>query len=91
MKVIEKIRVLRSIITNLHEKYCENCKEWDCDYCPFAIEMSEYRGNWLSVPDKRDRICSICGSDEPYKFANENVDVFDYCPHCGAKMKRSEE
>lgn len=43
-------------------------------------------GNWISVPHKRDRICSICDGDEPYKFADEDAHVFDYCPHCGAKM-----
>lgn len=43
-------------------------------------------GRWISVPNKKDRICSKCEGDEPYKFADENVNVFDYCPHCGAKM-----
>lgn len=43
-------------------------------------------GRWISVPHKRDRICSICDCDEPYKFADENAHVFDYCPHCGARM-----
>ena len=43
-------------------------------------------GRWISVPHKRDRICSVCECDEPYKFADEDANVFDYCPHCGAKM-----
>lgn len=43
-------------------------------------------GKWISVPHKKDRICSVCEGDEPYKFADENVNIFDYCPHCGAKM-----
>ena len=43
-------------------------------------------GRWASVPGKRERICSRCQCDEPYKFADENAKVFEYCPHCGAKM-----
>ena len=47
-------------------------------------------GKWISVPNKKARICSVCGSDEPYKFADEDANVFDYCPHCGAKMDEVE-
>ena len=43
-------------------------------------------GRWISVPYKLSRICSICESDEPYKNADEDADIYDYCPHCGAKM-----
>ena len=47
-------------------------------------------GKWISVPHKKDRVCSICYCDEPYKFADEDSNVFDYCPHCGAKMDEVE-
>ena len=47
-------------------------------------------GKWISVPHKRDRICSVCEHDEPYRFADEDTNVFDYCPHCGAKMDAKE-
>ena len=43
-------------------------------------------GKWISVPNKKNRICSICEGDEPYKFADENVNVFAYCPYCGTRM-----
>ena len=43
-------------------------------------------GRWVSVPHKLARVCSVCNRDEPYKFANINADVYDYCPNCGAKM-----
>lgn len=43
-------------------------------------------GRWVSVPHKLARICSVCNCDEPYKFADINADVYDYCPNCGAKM-----
>lgn len=47
-------------------------------------------GKWISVPNKKARICSTCESDEPYKFADEDANVFDYCPHCGTKMDAKE-
>lgn len=43
-------------------------------------------GQWISVPHKLARICSVCNRDEPYKFADIDADVYDYCPNCGAKM-----
>lgn len=43
-------------------------------------------GRWVSVAGKRDRICSRCLRDEPYKNADDDAEVFEFCPHCGAKM-----
>ena len=43
-------------------------------------------GQWVSVPHKLARVCSVCNRDEPYKFADIDADVYDYCPSCGAKM-----
>ena len=43
-------------------------------------------GRWMQAPHKRARFCSCCYSDEPYKFADDDANVFDFCPHCGAKM-----
>lgn len=43
-------------------------------------------GQWVSVANKRDRVCSRCLCNEPYKFAADDAEVFEFCPHCGAKM-----
>lgn len=43
-------------------------------------------GRWVSVPHKLARVCSVCNRDEPYKFADIDADVYDYCPNCGARM-----
>ena len=43
-------------------------------------------GQWISVANKRDRICSRCLHNEPYKNADDDAEVFEFCPHCGAKM-----
>ena len=52
-----------------------------------AIALLEAQeSSWISVPHKKARICSRCYADEPYKFADEDADVYDYCPNCGARM-----
>lgn len=43
-------------------------------------------GEWISIPHKSTRVCSRCESDEPYKNAPDDTNIFYYCPHCGAKM-----
>lgn len=43
-------------------------------------------GRWIHVPGKQTRVCSRCETDEPYKFADEDTDIYSWCPHCGAKM-----
>ena len=52
-----------------------------------AADVAPVRhGRWVSVPHKLARVCSVCNRDEPYKFADIDADVYDYCPYCGAKM-----
>lgn len=41
---------------------------------------------WITAPHKSSRFCSKCYHDEPYKFADSNANIYNYCPHCGAKM-----
>lgn len=41
MRVVEIIQELEKKVSKLIEKYCENCQERDCDYCPFELERSE--------------------------------------------------
>ena len=57
-----------------------------------AADVVEVRhGRWVSVQHKLARVCSVCNRDEPYKFADVDADVYNYCPHCGAKMDLQEE
>lgn len=53
---------------------------------PAADVAPVAHGRWISVSGKRGRICSRCLRDEPYKNADDNAEVFEFCPHCGAKM-----
>lgn len=53
---------------------------------PAADVAPVVRGRWVSVAGKRDRICSRCLRNEPYKNADDDAGVFEFCPHCGAKM-----
>ena len=62
--------------------------------CSIAIsalqEREERHGRWVSVQHKLARVCSVCNRDEPYKFADVDADVYNYCPNCGAKMDKEE-
>ena len=49
------------------------------------------RGKWISLPLKRARICSWCEHDEPYKFADDDATIYNFCPHCGADMRGKAE
>lgn len=53
---------------------------------PSADVAPVVHGRWVSVAGKRDRICSRCLRNEPYKNADDDAEVFEFCPHCGAKM-----
>ena len=58
----------------------------DIEAAPTVDAVEVVHGRWVSVPHKLARVCSVCNRDEPYKFADIDADVYDYCPHCGAKM-----
>ena len=47
-------------------------------------------GRWVSYPHQIDRECSICGHTEPYKFADKDAKIFNFCPHCGADMRKEQ-
>lgn len=49
------------------------------------------RGYWKQMAHKRARICSCCGHDEPYKFADDDADIYNFCPHCGADMRGGQD
>ena len=88
-------------IKRIKEVYCVGCNSYHgvrCRACGTgdAIDMIEdapaadvapvRHGRWVSVAGKRDRICSRCLRNEPYKNADDDAEVFEFCPHCGAKM-----
>lgn len=57
---------------------------------PAADVVKVRHGRWVSVQHKLARVCSVCNRDEPYKFADVDADVYNYCPNCGAKMDKEE-
>lgn len=68
-------------------KCVNECECWDSAYERGKQDaLKEQEARWISVPHKRARICSHCEADEPYKFADDDAEVYEYCPHCGAKM-----
>ena len=43
MSVDEKLAFLETAIAELKVKYCENCQEYDCDYCLVEVDDTERR------------------------------------------------
>lgn len=64
----------------LEDVICEVDAQTAVDVAPVV------HARWVSVAGKRDRICSRCLRNEPYKNADDDAGVFEFCPHCGAKM-----
>lgn len=61
-------------------------EEFEIEDVPAADVAPVVHARWVSVAGKRDRICSRCLHNEPYKNADDDAEVFEFCPHCGAKM-----
>lgn len=43
MLVAEELALLKGVITELEEKYCQNCQEWGCDDCWADADDAERR------------------------------------------------
>ena len=58
--------------------------EKDMDIFNLAIKALEERpaGKWIKEEDRVHSKCSLCG----FKYADYGI-LFDYCPHCGARME----
>ena len=80
---IERDAVI-DLITHRYENP-EICTQ-EINSIPAADVAPVAHGRWVSVAGKRDRICSRCLHNEPYKNADDDAKVFEFCPHCGAKM-----
>lgn len=59
---------------------------------PLTMSVERMKGKWLYKKDKdwasgAFHYCSIC----KYGFSDYyDIELFDYCPHCGAEMKAEE-
>ena len=87
-------------------KYCpytKKTRETMCSSCPldsvfYLIDSTPtvniiklpVHSRWVSYPHQIDRECSICGHTEPYKFADKEAEIFNFCPHCGADMRKED-
>lgn len=49
MIVAKEIAFLKTAIEELEEKYCQNCQDWDCDYCWANTDDEEKREEEMSV------------------------------------------
>ena len=59
---------------------------------PITMSVERTKGKWIYKKDENWRggglyYCSIC----KYGFSDYyDIELFDYCPHCGAEMKAEE-
>ncbi len=58
---------------------------------PSADVIEVRHGRWAVTGGKRSRFCSICYHDEPYKFADDDSNVYNFCPNCGADMRKEKK
>ena len=84
-------------------KTCQICNEryyCDDDFCYFQCVAKEiinhgYRkqseGEWVQqpIPYEDEIVCSVCGAN--FNILDNCTEKFDFCPHCGAKMKGGEQ
>lgn len=62
--------------------FCGDTVAWnicaDIKAIPAADVAPVVHGQWVSVAGKRDRICSRCLRNEPYKNADDDAGVFEF-------------
>lgn len=85
LKVVEKYGLANGSALGRHTGLAD-CIASEITSIPAADVAPVVHGRWVSVAGKRDRICSRCLRNEPYKNADDDAEVFEFCPHCGAKM-----
>ena len=60
-----------------------------------SVDIDRPQGEWIWGNEKKSwHKCSVCG-EQAYSYYDElsdNVEeLFDYCPHCGARMKGADD
>lgn len=89
LKVVEKYGLTNGSALGRHTGLVI-CIASEIAEIPAADVAPVVHARWVSVAGKRDRICSRCLRNEPYKNADDDAEVFEFCPHCGAKMNRGD-
>lgn len=100
LRICQRMSKLEDSCIMLEDGACDgypNCMIDLMDAAADAIEKLSAdaqpvkHGRWISIGHKLSRICSVCDCDEPYKFADDDANVYDYCPHCGADMRETND
>lgn len=79
------IKALTQLRLKTMEKHEDVQKIWECEdaivQCPSA-QPEKKTGRWIISTDDYYPYCSICKNEPQGRI------MTDYCPNCGAKMKK---
>ena len=67
------------IVVGFEVKRCSECEH-----------RRQSEGEWVRQQGRPEAICSKCGSEVVYQVIDNKWAFENFCPHCGAKMKRGE-
>lgn len=73
---------------------CNSCNLWSEEGCRVILEaptvdaVEVMHGHWIVEEDGnwRNVKCSVCGKDYACHYGMLQLQVFGYCPNCGAHM-----
>lgn len=96
--------ISKTLCIECGQKPCEECKWYDenvertdCTDCLIAEHLynAGYRkqseGEWVRQKGSPEAICSNCGRNVVYQAIDNKWAFENFCPHCGAKMRKEDE
>lgn len=96
LEAIDNAPTVKLTETEIQEVLNKRCMTAVANDFLIALQLKTMRGRWDEIrePFGWDDIlsarCSVCGESYPYPEDtgfNDIVEMFKYCPNCGAKME----
>ena len=90
----ERTEIAQTIADNfgyMDEKYDASDFEW----AALQVQLKGYRkqseGEWIQqpIPYEDEIVCTVCGAN--FNVIDNCTEKFNYCPNCGAEMRKEDE